>query len=729
MASETVIDTLVTELGFRTNTAGLRGLDRRIDRIRRKLDATSRGFTVLGAGLTAALFGVGRGILGFDREMNRLQRDTNATAEEFAAMRARVIELGSSADYTTITLTDAAVALRELAKGGLSVEEAMAALPDVLNLVAATEIAVGEAATKTAKLMKGFGLEVADIPRIHDIIAHAQVTTGVTAEQMIDTLLRVAPTARAAGISIEEMAAGLATLVDQGQISERAATSLERTLVQLSKAEILPPQALEAFGELGVDITKVQDLMAQGKLIETFKLLAAAGLDVSTASRIFGEDGQRAALTLAQSIPDLEKFRASLDDIDGTMRRQADTMNRGMPGAIAAFTSSLSAATVAIGDAGLAGWIEALADRLRELVEVFTKAPESLKTLVAAALIGGPVLLLIGAGLKAMSFALGLLVPILTVARAAFALLWIAAGGPVAWVLAAIAGAAFLIYKYWDDIVADLITTKDQLVEIAKALWDAILVVFTAPGRIFDWIGEQFEQAMDSLNELAPDWLRFGGEARARSQAIGSASEGDTLGALAGTGDDFSVATAEALWSEILAVFQAPVRIFDWIGEQFDETIILQSLTASEIWDRILAVFQAPVRVFDWIGEQFSEAMDSLSAYVPDWLREPFGIGESDAGAGTGPAAALGGDEPGFFDRVGSFLTADYGPIAPGLAAASAGGGGSVTTLNRSTSINVEKVEVNADGGDPTVIATGIAAKLSEQLHNTAEDFDSSVAR
>ena len=602
MAGETVIDTLVTEFGFRTNTAGLRRLERRLDGIRRKLDATSRGFTVLGAGMTAALFGVGRGLLGFETEMNRLQRDTNATAEEFAAMRDRVIELGSSADYTTITITDAAVALRELAKGGLSVDEAMAALPDVLNLVAATEIDVGEAATKTAKLMKGFGLEVADIPRIHDIIAHAQVTTGVTAEQMIDTLLRVAPTARASGIGIEEMAAGLATLVDQGQISERAATSLERTLVQLSKAEILPPQALEAFDELGVDITKVQDLMAQGKLIETFKLLSEAGLDVSTASRIFGEDGQRAALTLAQSIPDLEKFRGSLDDIEGTMRRQADTMNKGLPGALAAFTSSLSAATVALGDAGLTGWIEAAATKFRELVETFTKLPEPVQTIVAAVLAAGPILLGLGIALGAISFALGALVPIITAASIVFGAFWIALGGPALWVGAAIAGVVFLLDKYWDEIVADLIETKDQLVEIAKALWEAVLVVFTAPGRIFDWIGEQFAQAMDSLNELAPDWLRFGRRS------------------------------------------------------------------------------------------------------------DPFGSGGGSSGS------------------LGSFLTSDYGPIAPGLAGASSGGG-SVTTSSRATSIVVEKIEVNAEGGDPTVIATGIAAKLSEQLHNTAEDFDSSVAR
>ena len=652
--AETIIDTLVTEFGFRTNTSGLRGLERRIDGIRRKLDGLSRGFTILGAGATAALFGVGRGMLGFDQEMNRLQRDTNATAEEFAAMRARVIELGSSSEYTTITLTDAAVALRELAKGGLSVDESMAALPDVLNLVAATEIDVGEAATKTAKLMKGFGLEVEDIPRIHDIIAHAQVTTGATAEQMIDTLLRVAPTARGAGISIEEMGSGLAMLVDQGQLSERAATSLERSIVMLSNVEGLPNKALDSFKALGIDITKVQDLMAQGKIVETFKLLAEAGLDVPTAQNIFGDDGRRAAITLTKSIPELEKFRGSLDDIDGTMKRQAVTMNQGMSGAIAAFTSSLSAAQEALGDAGLRGWIEAAANKLRELVEWFTKAPEPIQQFAAVLLAAGPAMLAIGIGLKAMSFALGALVPVLRAAQIVLAAIGAAGAvitGPV-WL--AIAGVAGVILVAWKPISTFFV-----------GLWESLSAGSGRIGEAFGRMGAAFSTEADGLRVVF-GLIADGWTALTKLFNIDATGEGRGFGA--------------------------------WIIDG------LVGIVDAVTWaiEAILAVFNAPARLLEWIG------------------------GESaDIGAPTSP----GDEEPGVFDRIGSFLTADYGPIAPGLASASSGGGGAVAYSVPSYNITVEKIEVNAEGGDPTVIATGIAAKLSEQLHNTAEDFDSSVVR
>ena len=58
-------------------------------------------------------------------------------------------------------------------------------------------------------------------------------------------------------------------------------------------------------------------------------------------------------------------------------------------------------------------------------------------------------------------------------------------------------------------------------------------------------------------------------------------------------------------------------------------------------------------------------------------------------------------------------------PGLPGLPDRSAG----------PNSVNVETVNVNVASGDPDVIAAGIADALTEQLHDTAENFDSDVAR
>ena len=465
------------------------------------MERAARPIAVVGTAVTGALYAVGRGLVGFDQEMNRLQRDTNATEEQLARMRARVIELGSSADYTTISVNDAARGMRELAKGGLTIEQAMRALPNVLNLVAATEIDVGEAATKTAKIMNGFGLEVEDIPRIHDLIAHAQVKTGITAEQMIDSLLRIAPTARSTNIGIEDMVSTLAILVDQGQISERAATSLERALTVLSKVDVLEPRAQEAFKELGVDIERVEDLMNQSKFLDVFRLLAEAGIDVSTASRIFGEDGQRAVLTLVEEIPRLEKFRGGLDDITGTMDQQAATMNKGLSGAWAAFLSSLSAAREALGDAGLRGWLERAAITARRTVEEFAALPPETQRLAAYALAAGPALIGMGGALQALSWTLAGFVPLLKAVGLLFS--W--------WLipLAALAAGGVLVVKNWESVVAffeqrfpGVVRWVEDVGERARRAWAATLAWLQGPGRdesVFDWLSRPLDGVFDWL--------------------------------------------------------------------------------------------------------------------------------------------------------------------------------------------------------------------------------------
>ena len=403
----TILDKLITELRFDADTRELRKFEASVNRVRQKLDATASAFAVAGGVLTGALFGASSVILPFEEEMNRLRRDTGATAEQFAALREQAIRLGSSADYTTISVRDAARAQRELVKSGLSIKEAMEALPGVLNLVAATEIEVGEAALKTSKLIKAYGLEVSDIARIHDLVAHSAVNAGITAEQLIDNLLRSGATARAAGVSIEDMVASMSLLVDQGQISERAATSFERVLTQLSKASVLPPAAVKAFQSLGINIADVEKLMSEGKIIEIMSNLATAGLDVATASQIFGEDGARAALTLAQNAGKLREFRDGLNEVEGAMKRQADIMNEGFPGAVNAMKSSFETAIVALGDAGLTGYLQKFAEAASAAIRWFQDLTSESKRLVAGTLALGPLLLGISVGLKGLSFALG----------------------------------------------------------------------------------------------------------------------------------------------------------------------------------------------------------------------------------------------------------------------------------------------------------------------------------
>ena len=613
----TVLDKLITELRFDPDIRELRKFESSVNKVRRNLDATSRAFAVAGTALTGALFGASSVILPFEEEMNRLRRDTGATAEEFAALREQAIRLGSSSDYTTISVRDAARAQRELVKSGLSIKEAMVALPGVLNLVAATEIDVGEAALKTSKLIKAYGLEVEDIPRIHDLVAHSAVNAGITAEQLIDNLLRSGATARAAGISIEDMVASMSLLVDQGQISERAATSFERTLTQLSKASVLPPAAIKAFESLGINIEDVEKLMSEGKIIEIMSNLATAGLDVATASQIFGEDGARAALTLAQNAGKLRDFRDGLNDVEGAMKRQADIMNEGFPGAVNALKSSFETAIVALGDAGLTGYLQRFAETASVAVQWFQNLSDENKGLVAGALAAGPVLLGLSLGLKALSFALGGLVPIMRTARTAASLMWLALTGPVG--LAAIAFAAALIVA-WEPVSTFFIGLWEGLTAGTGEVGVAFDALMTALGPIGDGIVAIFGLVKDAWNEVVGFFDSDQSEAGKAWGASIIATTVLVIEAITGM-----VNWIRSEWNAMLEWFDGPGKdesLLSWLWAPVAG--MFGWITGA--WDAVLAWLGVPEEVFAWLGEIeagiFNWITDAWQA-VLDWFSGP----------------------------------------------------------------------------------------------------------
>ena len=403
----TILDTLIVRLGYHTDDASLRRAQRRIQGIRDNLDKVARNAAVFGTVLSGALFGVGRSVLSFETEMNRLRRDTGATAEQFKALRKQAIELGSSADFTTISIEDAAVAQRTLSKGGLDIAQTMKALPSVLRLVAATELDVGYAADVSAKLIKAYGLTAEDTERILNQVAFAQAETGVKAQELIESLLRVSVGAVSVNQSFEDTVAILSTLVDQGAISEQAATGLTRSLTQLAKAEYLPREAEKAFERLGVDLERLQFLFGQGKTIEAMKLLGDAGLELADASIIFGDEGAKAALKIAKEADTILTLRDRSREATGTLKRMADEMNAGLPGAVNAAISAFKTFLVTLGDAGLTGWIERASEALLGFINWLTTTSEWVRTTIAAVLILGPVLLGLAVAAKTASFVLG----------------------------------------------------------------------------------------------------------------------------------------------------------------------------------------------------------------------------------------------------------------------------------------------------------------------------------
>ncbi len=107
----------------------------------------------------------------FEQSLSVLRYNSGATAEQFAQLSARSRELGQDASLPGISAADAAGAMNELAKAGLSVNDVLGASKGVLSLAKAGNIDVGLAATTTARALQAFGLEGTAASQVADMLA------------------------------------------------------------------------------------------------------------------------------------------------------------------------------------------------------------------------------------------------------------------------------------------------------------------------------------------------------------------------------------------------------------------------------------------------------------------------------------------------------------------------------------------------------------------------------
>lgn len=397
-----------TRFLFRTDRGQLRALERRIGQVRQKLDGMSRGFSIAGGVITGALVGAGRPLDDFSKSINRLERDLQPTNEQLAMLKAQAIEIGNNARYTTINVEDVINAQRELGKAGLTVNEVMSLTPKIMDLVAATELDVADAASRGVKLMSAFGLTVADMGPLFDRMAWTAVNANTTFDQLLNGVSRIGPTARVAGYDVEEMVAAFAMLNAINIQPERAETGLRQFMIKLGDLDKLPEDAIEALKELDITIDELKFMKGQGDFLGLLELFKERGAGIMEISRAFGSEAAPIILGLMENVAQAGALMAdATEESAGQVVDQAVIMNKGFSGALAAMRSSYQTAIIALGDAGLNDILIDYVTRIRSVTEAFMALDDETKRMVTTGLAMGPVLLGLAGFLKAVSFALG----------------------------------------------------------------------------------------------------------------------------------------------------------------------------------------------------------------------------------------------------------------------------------------------------------------------------------
>lgn len=263
---------------------------------------STAGATLLGFG-TAALVGVGvavKSYADFDKQMSSVQAATHATGGEMSQLRELAIRAGAD---TSFSAKEAAQGIEELSKAGIENTDIMkGGLTGALNLAAAGELAVGEAAEFAASAMTQFRLQGKDIPHIADLLAAGAGKAQGSVRDMGLALSYAGVPAAAMGVSIEETTGTIALFAKSGIIGEKAGTALRSMFVNMANPA---EKTANLMGELGISFKDTEGrfigLDGAGQVLKE----RLGGLDEMTRNaalaQIFGNEALGAAMSLYEA--------------------------------------------------------------------------------------------------------------------------------------------------------------------------------------------------------------------------------------------------------------------------------------------------------------------------------------------------------------------------------------------------------------------------------------------
>lgn len=307
-----------------------------------------------GAGLAVGAMGLLslRSAGNFQQSMNILQAVSGATTDRMGDLRHEAIALGADFKLPSVSAKDAADAMVELSKGGLSARRVLDATRGTLQLGLAANVGFADSAKFVANALQAFQMPGTQAGRVANLLAAAANKSTAEITDLAYGMQAAGAQFHGARMPIEDMTASLALLANRGLSGEYAGTALKTMLVRLTgptdkAAAVMKNYGIEIFNANGTMksmpavIQEFQDGI--GGLTDQQReqaLITIFGVRANQAMRILMEDGAKS----------YTKFR---DSITGTnaAQRMAEARTRGFNGALQAFGSAAETLAIQLGTA------------------------------------------------------------------------------------------------------------------------------------------------------------------------------------------------------------------------------------------------------------------------------------------------------------------------------------------------------------------------------------------
>ena len=282
--------------------------------------------------------------MSYEQNMNTLKAVTQASDDQMRQLSDTAKRLGNDVSIPGASAGDAADAMKELAKGGLEVDEAMAAAAGTLRLAAAAQVSGGAAATIQANALNAFALSADQAGHVADVLANVANKSSGEITDFASGMQQSSAIAHQMGLSIDDTATALGIFANAGMQGSDAGTSL-RTMLQRLQAPT--DDARAALDTLGITVYDSQGKFVGMQRITDDLAKAKGRLSLeefnAATNAAFGADSQRAAAIIAEQGVSGWQDMADAVSKTGGAQEQAAAQSQGFTGALDRLSNAGSA--------------------------------------------------------------------------------------------------------------------------------------------------------------------------------------------------------------------------------------------------------------------------------------------------------------------------------------------------------------------------------------------------
>lgn len=457
----------------------------------------------LSQSVTAPLKELGSKALGlagdFQQTLNVFAQNAGASGSQMGQVSAMARELGGDLTLPGTSANDAAAAMLELNKAGLSVKDTLAASKGTLQLAAAAGMDNARAAEIQANAMNVFSLSGDKANKVADLLAAASASASGEVTDIAEAMKQAGTVFASSGQSIEDTTTAIAMMAQKGIQGSDAGTSLKTMLSSLAAPSDEAKKKLKEMGIAAYD--------SQGKMLPMRDLVGTFSEKLSHMSQeqrnaalqtIFGSDAIRASqIVLGGGTKAWDKMSGSVTKT-GAAADAAAAKNQGLKGAL----DGLNSAVESFLEGAAAPFLKVAEDVVRtagKWLEGFSQMPEPVKTagvvLAGLAAAAGPVLVVVGQLVTSFG-AVSAAMPAVTSALGAVAAVFT---GPLLGPILAVAAAVALLAVAWKNNLGGI---REHVTKFVGIVGSQVQVAVTAVIGFLSGLGQQIAGWWQQLSPL-----------------------------------------------------------------------------------------------------------------------------------------------------------------------------------------------------------------------------------